>query len=101
MANWLHRYIRRQAELSQGVDSNLLPDNRTRWLRGTAAIAVAFALRWLAAEVQLSGITVWVVIGLAIALLLYGFFLLIWTNEQSAFLDKPEPEKPLTLFKRD
>jgi hypothetical protein len=99
MSNWLRRWSKRQGELSRGVDSDLVQENRARWIRGLAMLASAYFCRWLQGYAHLSGILNVTVITIGIGSLVGGFILLLWARQQHVFLNKPEPEKPLALFK--
>ena len=99
MSDWLRRWNKRQAELSRGVDSNLVQENRMRWMRGLALLASAYFCRLLQGYAHLAGILKLTVVTIGIASLIGGFFLLLWARQQDVFLNKPEPDKSVGLFK--
>jgi len=101
MANWLRRYLQRQDDLARGVDADLVRENRARGRRGLLSFAASLLIIWLVDKTHLHGLAAKILLGAAFALFLYAFFVLTWAKEQSAFLNKPEPEKPLSLFKHD
>src|SRR5262245_58160367 len=92
--NWFERWRQRQSELANGVDADLVQDNQKRYRIGFGLIAVGLAVGLLASKVQLPWTIRSVVTTIATLSLLAGFLLTAWARQESAFLRKPEPEKP-------
>jgi hypothetical protein len=97
--NWWARQQRRQQELAEGVDADLVRDNwrKSRWGLGLlgSAVALAFALIKLPVRGTLGEVG----IDLAIGLMLVAFVLLKWARMESVFLSRPDPEKPPSILK--
>jgi hypothetical protein len=101
MPNWFHRYANRQSELAAGADADLVAENRNRWRRGALVVAFAIAFAWLGNMTKLPANASRLVLLIAGIAGLYGVFLLAWARQESAFLSKPDPEKPPSLLKQD
>lgn len=99
MWEWYRRRKQRKADLKRGVDADLVRDNWRRIGRGLAAIAVAFCMGYLTVELNLDGWKGQIVSVIMIGSVVYGLALLFWASEESAFLDKPDPKEPPSLFK--
>jgi hypothetical protein len=99
MWNWLKRRDDRQRDLENGIDADLVGDDRRRWshalrlwLAGTLLFVVERYLPipgWAHLSVRFA----------AVACIILGFFLSKWASQERAFLGKPDPEAPPKLFK--
>jgi len=97
MWGWLRRYLQRQRELAQGVDADLVADNRWRYKLAFALFGGALLLGLLTASLNLVGITRLFMMTLASILFVAGLLVGRWAAE-SAFLSKPGPEDPPKIF---
>jgi predicted lysophospholipase L1 biosynthesis ABC-type transport system permease subunit len=101
MTNWLKRFQERQRELAQGVDADLVKANRSRFRRGLFLLAFGCLLGLVGPKMHLSlvlrAVTA-VVFGVSC---LIGLFMLQWAARESAFLNSPESEKPLSILNND
>ena len=98
MESWLKRWDQRQRELEDGVDADLVRDNRARQALSSKLCGVGLLLLAMT-YLQLPG---WIDLPLrymAIGCGLVGFILWKWTRQEKAFLDKPDPEARPKLFK--
>jgi protein-S-isoprenylcysteine O-methyltransferase Ste14 len=99
MLRWLERWQQRDRELREGVDADLVRDNRKRWKRAFCLITCGLFLFGVQSVIKLSGY--WHDIAVAITMIFFsaGFFLGYWARAEKAFLDKPTPEEPPRLWK--
>jgi hypothetical protein len=101
MTNWLRRFQERQHELAIGVDADLVKTNHTRFKRGLFLLAFGCLLGFVGPKMHLSvalRAAVAVVFGMSC---LIGLFMLRWARREAAFLNSPDPEKPLSILKND
>lgn len=101
MSSWFRRYRQRQADLAQGADADLVRENSLRRRRAIFAIALGGLLSIACDYTHLSLAVQRVLVALGIVLLIYGVFLLHWAGQEDAFLHRPDPVKPPSLFKQD
>ena len=94
---WFARWRGRQRELAAGVDADLIEDNRQRWKRALRlfALAVVLALIYAKAPHPVDQIAGWLAFGCFIA----AMFVAEWARGESAFLNKPDPPEPPSLWK--
>lgn len=100
MSSWFERWPQRQRDLRQGVDADLVRDNRNRYRLAFGLIGFGFLLGLLDAKIQIPGTLRLIVVGMAIASAVAGFSLAAWARQEGAFLSKPDPEEPPRIFKR-
>jgi hypothetical protein len=101
MTNWLKRFQERQRELAHGVDADLVKINRRRFRRGLFLLAFGCLLGFVGPKVHLSLLlraATAVVFGISC---LIGLFMLQWAARESAFLNSPDSEKPLSILNSD
>jgi hypothetical protein len=95
---WWARQSRRSFDLRHGVDADLVAENRRRRRLAWALLGSGFLMAVLLDRIRPTG---WlrtvssVVLGI---LFIAGFVLLRWAGAESSFLNKPDPEKPPSLF---
>jgi hypothetical protein len=97
--NWWTRQQRRQQELAEGADADLVRDNRKKLLWGWALFGSSLALAFVFTKVGIRGILARVGMVLAIGMMLAAFVLLKWARMESVFLSRPDPEKPPSILK--
>jgi hypothetical protein len=96
--SWWTRKSQRSFDLRQGIDADLAAENRRRWKLTWTLLGSGFLMAMLLDRIRPTG---WlrtmssVVLGV---LLIAGFILLRWAGAESTFLNKPDPEKPPSLF---
>jgi hypothetical protein len=100
MISWFERWRRRQRDLTQGVDADLVRDNRNRYRLALGLIGFAFLLGLLGSRVHIPSTLHSIVVGIAIVSLVAGFLLAAWARQEAAFLSKPDPVDPPRIFKR-
>jgi hypothetical protein len=97
--NWWDRWRRRQNQLAQGVDANLVRENQKRYRFAFGLLTFGFALSLLISKTHLQVALRSVVSVVATVCGIAGFALLAWSRQEAAFLSKPEPEEPPKIFK--
>ncbi|MFY9904508.1 MAG: hypothetical protein WAM43_16505 [Terriglobales bacterium] len=101
MTNWLRRFQERQRELAIGVDSDLVKINHRRFKRGLFLLAFGCLLGLVGPKMHLSlvmRVAAAVVFGMSS---LIGLFMLQWAARELAFLNSPDPKKPLSILNND
>ena len=97
--SWFERWRRRQYELAQGGDADLVRDNRKRYRLAFSLLGFAILLSLLVSKVdlgkQLSLVMSVVAAGSGVAALL----LLMWARQEQVLLHKPDPEVPPKIFR--
>ncbi|MGB0034816.1 MAG: hypothetical protein WBP79_05005 [Candidatus Acidiferrales bacterium] len=88
----------RQRELASGVDADLVRANKRRTWLSWGLIALAIALYLLTSLFQMSGMPYRIMAGAAAVSLVTGGLLARWAAQEKAFLDKPDPEGPPSMF---
>jgi hypothetical protein len=100
MSGWLQRWSQRQRDLSRGVDADLVRDNGKRYKVAFGLIGLGLLLAVLGSKVHTSSLLHWVILDAGGVSAVVGFLLAMWAREESAFLSKPDPEEPPTIFKQ-
>jgi hypothetical protein len=100
MRGWLQRWSQRQRDLSRGVDADLVRDNGKRYKVSFGLIGLGLLLAVLGSKVHTPSLLHWVVLAAGGGSGWVGFLMAIWAREESAFLSKPDPEEPPTIFRR-
>ena len=100
MLGWLGRQQKRWRELSQGVDADLVRDNRRRYKWAAALITFGLILVPLSRSVPPSGAIYDIVVGAAMSSWIAGVVLLHWAYRESLFLNRPDSEDPPKLFRK-
>ena len=98
MSGWLQRWCQRQRDLSQGVDSDLVRDNRRRYKLSVGLLGLGILLILFGAKVHSPSTLRWILVGIAAMSFLAGSFLAHWAQQEAAFLSKPDPEEPPKIF---
>ncbi len=99
MLEGFDRYLRRQRDLATGVDADLVQGNRRKFRLAISLIGVAFLLLGIDRIIKPHGLIQEVFGWLLGVLLVSGTLIAMWAGQERAFLDKPEPKKPSSLFK--
>jgi hypothetical protein len=99
MLGWFGRWRQRQRDLSQGVDADLVRDNSNRYRLAFGLIGFGFLLSLLDARIKIPSTLRSILMGMAIASVIAGFLLAAWARQERAFLSKPDPEEPPSIFK--
>ena len=97
MRQWRKRREQRQQDLARGVDSSLVQANRKRFRVSLGLMISSLVLAALVSEAGMSGIvgsflTVIAAIGFIGACVLQR-----WASQERIHLEKPDPEKPLSI----
>jgi protein-S-isoprenylcysteine O-methyltransferase Ste14 len=100
MIGWIQRWNQRQRDLTQGVDADLVRENRKRYKLAFGLQGLALFLILLCAKVHIASTLFWILSATAIVSFLAGLLLAIWAQQEDAFLSKPDPEEPPRIFKR-
>jgi hypothetical protein len=95
--DWFSRYRQRQRDLAAGVDADLVAGNRKKGNLGLSLVVVGFLV--FAASARSHSAITEALRWLGGAMLLVGFFIVEWARQERAFLNKPDPKKPPSLFK--
>jgi hypothetical protein len=101
MKNWLKRFQERQRDLGRGVDADLVKDNRRRFRRDLSLLVFGCLLGFVGPKLHLP-----LVLRTAAAIMfgvscLIGLLMLQWAARESAFLNTPDSEKPLSILNKD
>jgi hypothetical protein len=99
MPGWIDRYRKRQRELAEGADADLMQANRRR-------SGLAFRLMTLGLVMGLLGAKLHLVAMLGAALQAGGVFSFLlavgiakWAQQEQAFLTRPDSEGPPEIFR--
>jgi hypothetical protein len=95
---WWARQSQRTFDLRHGVDADLVAENRKRRRIAWVLLCSGIFLGWLLGKLQPAGWLRTVLSTVAVALWIIGIILLRWASAESNFLNKPDPEKPPSLF---
>lgn len=99
MGSWFERWRQRQSDLDQGVDADLVRDNRRRYRLAFGLIGSGLLLGFLDAKIHFPSSLRLIVVGVAITFGVTDFFLAAWAQKEAAFLRRPDPEDPPRIFK--
>ena len=99
MAGYLERWRRRQRELREGVDADLLQANRRRFRLALSLVGLGLAAIALAGRLRLSSRVDAALRVIAAASVIFGFVLLQWARRERLFLDQPDSEGPPEIFR--
>lgn len=100
MSGWLQRWRQRQHDLARGVDADLVRDNGKRYKVAFGLIGLGLLLAVPGSTIHTPSLLHWVLLDAGGVSAVVGFLMAMWAREESAFLDKPDPEEPPTIFKR-
>jgi hypothetical protein len=100
MSGWLQRWSQRQHDLARGVDGDLIRDNSKRYKVAFGLIVSGLLLAVLGNKVQIPSLLYWILVASGGVSFFAGFFIAMWAREEAAFLNKPDPEEPPTIFKQ-
>ncbi|PYS44938.1 MAG: hypothetical protein DMG13_33050 [Acidobacteria bacterium] len=100
MRQWLERWEQRQKDLARGVDSGLVQANRRRYRVSMGLLISSIVLAEAVSEAGVSGIVGWIFRVMAAIGCISGLFLLQWAWQERIHLNKPDPEKPLSIKDR-
>jgi len=82
-----------------GVNADLWRDNRRRWKISILLLAMGVLIAFVTPNLRLTGIAENILLGIWIVLSGAGMFGLRWASAESAFLSKPEPKEPPSLWR--
>jgi hypothetical protein len=97
--SWFERWSRRQDELAQGVDADLVRENRKQYKRAFWLLGFGFLLAFLMSKVQLAESLRPIVAAIAGGAGVAGSILLLRARQEEIALHKPAPEEPPQIFK--
>lgn len=99
MHSWIERWQKRQRELSEGVDTDLMQANRRRSRLAFGVFVFGFSLFVIDAKLHLPTVLRTVLATVAVICLLVGGLVGKWAQAEQAFLTRPDSERPPEIFK--
>jgi hypothetical protein len=99
MLDQFRRYRQRQRDLAAGVDADLVQSNRRKWKLTGGLFCLALLLLGIEKVTKPNGSLKELLVWLSALLFLGGIVLGQWAWQEQAFLHKPDPKKPPSLFK--
>jgi hypothetical protein len=99
--SWFDRYQRRQADLARGVDSSLVRANRRRGNTGILLLTASLLVGWALSRTTVPWGLDWLIRTVLVIGALSGVILLKWAQQERIHLEKPDPEKPPSILRRD
>jgi hypothetical protein len=99
VSSWFKRWFERQDALERGVDADLVAANRRKWKLVSWFVACGVLLLNLDLLFPIPSWLRRVVFFPAALLIIAGVVLLRWASAEHAFLNKPEPKAPPSIFK--
>jgi hypothetical protein len=99
MADWLERWRKRQREIAEGTDADLVQANRTRFRVAFSLVGVGFILMVLGGKLRSTGRLDTVLRVIAAVSVVVGFVLGRWARSEREFLTRPDPESPPEIFR--
>jgi hypothetical protein len=100
VSSWFKRWFERQDALERGVDVDLVAGNRRKWKLVSWFVGCGVLLLSLDALFPIPSWLRPLVFFPAALLIIAGFVLLRWASAEHAFLNKPEPKEPPSIFRR-
>lgn len=100
MRGWWQRWSQRQRDLARGVDADLVRENGKRYKVAVGLIVLGLLLALLGGKLHTASVLHWVLLDTGGVFAIVGSLTAICAREQSAFLTKPDPEEPPTIFKQ-
>lgn len=98
IASWFERWHRRQRELADGADADLVKANRRRYRLAFALIGFAFLLAFFRGRLHLPAVLDTACRVVVVASFAIGFVLARWAMHEHEFLSRPDPEGPPEIF---
>ena len=95
---WAERCRKREQELAEGADADLLQANRRRFRMAFVLVGIAVVLGPLGAKLHLPSMLSVVFRVAAGISAVSGIVLGMWAREEHGFLTKPDPERPPEIF---
>jgi len=97
--SWYERWSRRQGELAQGVDADLVRYNKKRSRFGFGLLGSAVLLALLMSRIHFGETLRTVTSIIAGAAATAGLIVLAWARQEEISLGRPDPEAPPKIFK--
>jgi hypothetical protein len=97
--DWWERKQKKRRELAQGVDADLVRDNRRRWLCSSGLLGLGFLLLFVRHKVAAPSPFRPILTALAVVTLIIGVVLNEWARWEHRFLRAPDPEEPPSILK--
>jgi hypothetical protein len=97
--SWWERWQERQEELAQGADADLVRDNRRKWRLGWGLSSFALLLLFVLAKVPVCRPLQLILGVVALVSVIIGGLVSSWARAESRFLNRPDREKPPSIFK--
>jgi hypothetical protein len=99
MRGWVKRWQKRQRDLAEGADADLMQSNRRRFRGAFCLIGLAVVLGLISAKFRLPPTLKLVFrVGAGISGVV-GVVLAKWAQQEHAFLTRPDPEGMPEIFK--
>jgi hypothetical protein len=99
MWEWLERWQRRQRDLQEGADADLVRDNRRRWKICWWLMGCSFILIGIQAVVKFSDPWHTIAVTVTMVCLVGGVLFGHWARAEKSFLERPNPKEPPRLWK--
>jgi hypothetical protein len=99
MPSWGERWQKRQSELAEGADADLVHANRRRLRLALCLIGLAFAVTAIDAKVHLPKVVDLALRIVAVSCFVVGIVMGRWSREEREFLKRPDPEGPPEIFR--
>jgi hypothetical protein len=97
--DWLERYQERQRELAQGVEAGRVRANDRRLNLSLVSLGIGIVLFGILFRLKSAGFWRAVLETLAVVFLAGSTQLYYWYRREGWRIRRPEPKKPLSLFK--
>ncbi|MGC2526841.1 MAG: hypothetical protein WA639_03780 [Candidatus Acidiferrum sp.] len=99
MGDWFRRQAQRSRDLARGADADLVRYNQKRFQLSLYFLVFGLALIAVDWKAHLQGRAHDVVVWIGIACFVAGFVSVRWAAAEDAFLHRPDPKEPPSLFK--
>lgn len=98
MWDWFARWKERQRELQNGVDADLVRENRKRWKHSMVMFVCFFLLIGVQKQVHFPEPWSRIVLALTMIFFIGGLLLARWAGAQDDFLSRPNPKDPPSFW---
>lgn len=99
MSGWLERWQKRQRELADGADADLMQANRTRFRFALCLFGLGLVLGAVAVKLRLPDTLNTAFRVIAVTSVVVGFVLGKWARQEREFLTRADAEGPPEIFR--